>query len=169
MCVLAGLKTKSDVVIWLPIVFFVFVAFAFTFALVVNPILTGNKVEKNERLSSPVNYEINDEQILIKNKFIESKLDWDSFQRAIESKDHFLLVLAVNKNMFEIIPKRAFASSDDEQTFKKLLIAKNLKVENSPLDIKKNPLIVVTLIVVLSLLVCSTALIYVVYRAARQY
>lgn len=151
----------------LPIVLFVFLVFYLAFALVINPMTVTSKVEKDERLSSPVQYEVNDEQIMFKNQFSETKLDWGSFQKVIESKELFLLVHATNKNMFQIIPKRAFASADDEQAFKNLL---NLKIPKKPksfLDIKSPAAIAAIVITsVFFLFLCAIATLSFVFTAS---
>jgi hypothetical protein len=154
---------KSEVGTWLPITaIFILGSGFFAFVLLINPLITANKVKNNERLNSPVQFEVSGDQLLIKNQFTETKLDWGSFQKVIETKDYFLLVHSVNKNMFQIVPKRAFSSSADEQTFRNLLTIKIPKWQNSTLNIKKNPIIVITLIGVpaMCLLFCILVLIF---------
>jgi hypothetical protein len=150
----------------LPIVLIVFIASYLAFTLVINPMTAASKLEKNERLSSPVQYEVNDEQIMFKNQFAETKLDWGSFQKVIESKDIFLLVYTTNKNMFQIIPKRAFASTDDEQAFKNLL---NTKIpQNKKINFNiKNPAVIVTVVITTGfcLFFCAIAALSFVYKA----
>jgi hypothetical protein len=119
----------------------------FVFPLVISPYMTAHKMEKDERLSSPVQYEANDEQIMFKNKFSETKLDWGSFCRVIETKDLFLLVYTSNKNCSQMIPKRAFASNDDEQAFRDLVAAKIPAKQNNFFDIKNNRWILFTIII----------------------
>ena len=122
-----------------PFFLFLFLALFIVFTLVINPLRLANRVKKDPRLSSPVQYEVSEEQIIIKNQFSETKTDWGTFQRFVESKDVFLLIYTVNKNMFQLVPKRAFASSEEVDAFRKLLVAKNLKGKTNPFDIKKNP------------------------------
>ncbi len=153
----------------IPLIVFIFLGCFLLFALVINPLQIANKVKKDERLHSPIQYEVSAEQILFKNQFTETKTDWGSFQKFIETKDVFLLVYSINKRMFQIIPKRAFASSDDEQTFKQLLISKNLKSQNSPFDIKKKSLLIVVIITLLFcfLYVCAALFSYTALRSIK--
>jgi hypothetical protein len=130
----------------IPLIAFMLLGSFLLSTLVINPLKIANKVDKDERLHSPIQYAVNAEQILFKNQFTETKTDWGSFQKFIENKDVFLLIYSVNKGMFQIIPKRAFASIDDEQAFRNLLISKNLKSKSSPLDIKKNPVLAIGII-----------------------
>jgi len=53
---------------------------------------------------------------------IESNLDWNYYQTWAESPLGFLLVSAVD--VFNFIPKRAFANEDLQNDFRKLLTAK---------------------------------------------
>lgn len=92
-----------------------------------NPLKAWHQVEANERLRCPVEYEVNEEQILIRTKFTETKTDWGTFTTFIETPDLLLLIYATNKNMFQIIPKRAFVSVSDIEVFKQLLLKKNMK------------------------------------------
>ncbi len=131
--------------ILLPLGLFAFLFFYLTFALLLQPLIVANRVEKDERLSSPVDFVVDEEQILFKNKFTETKLDWGSFQKVIESKSHFLLIYTVNKNMFQIIPKRAFASSEDEQSFRELLNTKIPRLQKFQFDLK-NPVVLLAIV-----------------------
>ncbi len=150
-----------------PVVIFIFLVFYIAFALVINPITVASKVEKDERLSSPVQYEVSDEQIMFKNQFSEIKLDWGSFQKVIESKELFLLIHSTNKNMFQIIPKRAFASADDEQAFKNLLNVKIHKKPKSNFSIKSPAAIAVIVITsVFFLFLCAIAILSFVFTAS---
>jgi hypothetical protein len=92
-----------------------------------NPLKVWKQVEANERLHCHVEYEVNDEQILIRTKFAETKMDWGTFTAFIETPDVFLLIYSTNKNMFQIIPQRAFVSVNDIEAFKQLLFQKNMK------------------------------------------
>ena len=150
-----------------PIVLFVFLVFYLAFAFVINPMIVASKVEKDERLSSPVQYEVNDEQIMFKNQFTETKLDWGSFQKVIESKELFLLVHLTNKNMFQIIPKRAFASTNDEQAFKNLLNVKIPKKPKSNFNIK-SPAVIATIVITSGffLFLCALATVTFIYTAS---
>jgi hypothetical protein len=146
----------------LPFIVFILLGSILLSALVISPLKIANRVEKDERLRSPIQYEVNTEQILFKNQFTETKTDWGSFQKYIETKDVFLLIYSAHKGMFQLIPKRAFASSDDEQTFKQLLISKNLKNNNGHLNIKKKPLLIIVIIALLCcfLYICVASFLY---------
>ncbi len=107
-----------------PLMIFVFILFYFAYALIINPLKVANGVEKDKILSSPVQYQATDEGLVIVNQFSENKLTWENFQRVIDSKEVFLLIYSTNKNMFQMIPKRAFSSIEDELAFKNLAYQK---------------------------------------------
>jgi hypothetical protein len=146
----------------LPLIMFMFLGSILLSALVINPLKIANKVEKDERLRSPIQYEVSTEQILFKNQYTETKTDWGSFQKYIETENVFLLIYSAHKGMFQLIPKRAFASSEDEQAFKQLLISKNLKSKNSPLNINKKTLLIIIIIALLCcfLYICAFSFLY---------
>jgi hypothetical protein len=133
--------------ILLPFAIFVFLAFYLTFALVIHPLTVANRVQKDERLNSPVHYEVSDAQIVFRNQFAETKLDWGSFQKVVESQDHFLLLYTVNKNAFQIIPKRAFAAPEDEQAFRDLLKAKIPDHQKSQFSLR-NPVVILGIVLI---------------------
>jgi hypothetical protein len=86
-----------------------------------NPITVGDKFAKDERLSSDWTWTIDDERISINNKFSESTFDWGTFKEVYETKEHFLLTYAVQKNMYQFIPKRAFANAEQLYNFQKFI------------------------------------------------
>jgi hypothetical protein len=47
--------------------------------------------------------------------------DWGTFKKVEETKDYYMLVFSVNKNMLQIFPKRAFTSPEQEAAFRDLL------------------------------------------------
>jgi hypothetical protein len=134
-------------------------ALAAVFLLVVvylmffHPIVSSLRIDRNERLRSPVQFQVTEESITIKDSFVESKVDWGSFRKVIETRNYFLLVLTVNKNAFQILPKRAFSSAPDENTFRELLHAKIPTHQKIGLSVKE-PFFIVSLIGVASLCGC---------------
>ncbi|MBI5943766.1 MAG: YcxB family protein [Chloroflexi bacterium] len=149
-----------------PLILFIFIVFYVVFAFFINPLTIANKVGKDERLSSPIQYEVSDEQIMFRNQFAETKLDWGSFQKVIESEEMFLLVYTLNKNMFQIIPKRAFSATVDEQVFRDLLKTKIPKTHKNKFDIK-NPAILVPILLAVGfcLFLCAISVFSFFYAA----
>jgi hypothetical protein len=97
------------------------VPLAVVYIFVWGPINLGRQIEKNERLTCEMTWQVDDNQILAKNKFAETKMDWGTFQRFIETKDYYYLVYTINKRMFQFVPKRAFESKEQEAAFREML------------------------------------------------
>lgn len=81
----------------------------------------GRRIQKNKRLTTETVWIVDDQTIVIKNAHSESKMDWGTFQRVIQLKDYYLLGYSTNKAMAQILPRRAFESSEQETAFRKLL------------------------------------------------
>ena len=119
----ALLRGEPDIVleILLPLVIFIVLAFYLVLVLVIQPQRTAGRIGKDKRLSSLVQYEANNEQLKYHNGFSESRVYWRSFHKVLETEEHFLLIYTADKNRFQIIPKRAFTSAEDEEAFRELL------------------------------------------------
>lgn len=110
-----GAATWTDLMI--PLVFFLLAVFYLLFAFVINPHNAAKRAKTDAHMSSPVQYEVTEEQIAYRNEFVDSRVDWGSFQELIVGKDILLLVASSNKRMFQFIPRRAFASAEEERAF----------------------------------------------------
>jgi YcxB-like protein len=86
------------------------------------PLLTGRRFRKNERMHSETFWELNDDRVIIKNKFVETKTDWGSFKAVIEIKNHYLFMATA----FIFLPKRVFESPEQETAFRNL-VSRNVK------------------------------------------
>jgi hypothetical protein len=109
----------------------VFLVAYVVFLLLINPWLVGRQVPKNERLSSEITWEVDEDEIRVSNKFMQSKFDWGTFHSAIETRTHYLLILSSNKRMYQVLPKRAFETPAQEAAFRTLLKTKQIKGLNS--------------------------------------
>lgn len=65
-----------------------------------------------------------DEGLEFKTEHLNSKLDWNYYYKALESKNFYLLFYG--KQLFTIVPKRAFNDEEHERKFKDI-ISKNLR------------------------------------------
>ncbi len=82
--------------------------FSVIYTFFFKPYIAASQVEKNERFISPTRYDFSNDDITVKNRFIESRLDWGTFNRVIEAKKYFLLVHSATNTTFHFVPKRAF-------------------------------------------------------------
>lgn len=70
----------------------------------------------------PIVAEFKDDGIDTSSAVGESRLEWSIFESVLEADDYFLPM--ITKRSFSIVPKRAFASPADEETFRELLAEK---------------------------------------------
>ncbi len=86
-----------------------------------NSFMIGRQVGRNERFTTEVTWELSAEEVALRTRFAEAKMDWGSFAEFLETKSYFLVVYSANKRQFQFVPKRAFASPEQEQEFRDLL------------------------------------------------
>jgi hypothetical protein len=87
----------------------------------ITPLIIGSKLDKNQGLLRESVWTFTDKEILVKAEGKESRLDWSAIHEFIETKDYFLLVHSGNKRIFQVVPKRAFESTEVEKRFRELL------------------------------------------------
>jgi hypothetical protein len=92
--------------------------------LFITPANVGAQVENNERLSCETTWHVDDQKIQVSTKFTETSFDWGSFSQMLDTGEYYLLRHTINKNMIQIIPKRAFASPEKREVFHQRMTAK---------------------------------------------
>lgn len=90
---------------------------------VIIPWMLGQQIQRNERMRVEMSWRVTDDQIAISTLHGESTMDWGTFQRVVETPDAYMLVFSINKNMFQIVPKRAF-TLEQRPVFEQLLAQK---------------------------------------------
>jgi hypothetical protein len=101
----------------LPLILYILVLF------VVMPWLMGRQVQRNERLRVEMTWRVSDDRISVTTAHAESSMDWGTFRKVITTPDSYLLIFAINKNMFQIVPKRALTPEQIPE-FEQLLAQK---------------------------------------------
>lgn len=101
----------------LPLLLYVTVLF------LIVPWLLGRQVQRNERMRVEMNWRVTDDRIAVSSAHGESWMDWGTFQRVVETPHAYLLIFATNKNMFQIVPKRAL-TPEQRSVFEQLLAQK---------------------------------------------
>jgi hypothetical protein len=94
------------------------------------PWRAARRAAREERLRAKTLYEIDDDGVLIRNDYAETKLDWGSFREFVITEDYYLLVYTLNRSMVQFIPRRAFASEHDEEAFRAILEASLPEVQS---------------------------------------
>jgi ABC-type transport system involved in cytochrome bd biosynthesis fused ATPase/permease subunit len=97
------------------------------YLLVLVPLNFAQRAKKDERLTSKTTWIVSDDQIIVKNDYADSKTSWDAFQKVIEARAYYLFFYQGKKNQFQMLPKRAFNTVDQELAFQKMV---SKKVEN---------------------------------------
>jgi YcxB-like protein len=92
---------------------------------VVTPLTMRSQVNKNERLRSETFGQADERGVVLRNQHSETRMDWGTFARVIETKTQFLLPMSTNERMYQVIPKRAFDSEQSLIAFQALLMKKS--------------------------------------------
>ena len=115
--VTTGFDRYPDYFYYLPLLFVIYLLFIFFYS----PSLIGRRVQNDERLRATATWQASSREIVIKNKHSLTKLEWRQFQRVIETRRYYLFVYASNRNTIQFLPKRVFASPEQETAFRDLL------------------------------------------------
>ena len=88
--------------------------------LVFSPNRMAASVSQSDRYTVLQRWRVDKGGIKITNEFGELKFKWSDFMGVVEDKTFILLQYSSNKNAFQIVPKRAFSSIEQEEDFKDL-------------------------------------------------
>lgn len=90
-------------------------------ATVVAPLMRVRKVvDQNETMRAETVWSITNNRMELRNRFEKTDLEWELFDRLIDTRQYFLLVYAGNKRQFTFLPKHAFSSADERERFKRM-------------------------------------------------
>ncbi|MFN8411661.1 MAG: YcxB family protein [Anaerolineales bacterium] len=103
---------------------FLFVAmasFGLIYSYFIAPLSGANKIEQDKNWHTGNSWSATKDGISVYSGTKEVKIKWDVFQDFLETKNYFLLIHSDNKQSFQIIPRRAFESAEQEKDFRQLL------------------------------------------------
>ena len=103
---------------------FLFVAmasFGLGYSYFIAPLAAANKIEQDKSWSAGRSWSVTTEKITVYSGAKEAEIKWDAFQGFLDTKDYFLLLHSDNRQSFQIVPKRAFESVEQENGFRRLL------------------------------------------------
>lgn len=86
----------------------------------------GRNFSQNSKFREEYNLTFSNEDIQFKTDSINSDLKWSTYVDSIESEEFFYLIQA--KQVFTVIPKRAFRNVEAENGFREMVL-KNLKLK----------------------------------------
>jgi hypothetical protein len=84
---------------------------------------------RNPKFSDEYRLTFSDEGIRYRSKAVDSKIGWDFYSGVWETRDFYFLVYG--KDLFSLLPKRAFRGPHHEAAFRELLRRK-LKAQDAP-------------------------------------
>lgn len=85
--------------------------------LILNPYLISRRLMKNTHHGT-ITYKVNPDRLHVTSSQIDNRVDWSTFNKAMETKRYYFLVLAANRSLFEFVPKRTFTSPHQEAQFR---------------------------------------------------
>ena len=121
--------------------------------------LTVRNAPKKEHLTLPARYELDDDQVVVVNQLAETKYDWRVFSKAFDDGQYYFLSHSTNKNMLQFIPKRAFASPEQENAVRGMIIRHLGEIEDTQKGLTGWKLTVLTALLFSGLLLCVIAVV----------
>jgi hypothetical protein len=105
------------IVIWL---FTAFIFLTLITIYVIVPAQVGRRAANEPRLIAEQVWAVGEDGILIETPYTEVRLDWYSFKRILDTKTHYIFIYARNPRAYQFLPKRAFASAEQEAEFRRM-------------------------------------------------
>lgn len=87
------------------------------YVFLIQPSRMASKAIKEEQLATEATWEVSENGVKISSRFGSTHMDWDSLLRLISTKDYYLLLSKVNRNAFRFLPRRAFSSTEEQDSF----------------------------------------------------
>jgi hypothetical protein len=112
-----GIVLTGDSLIWGVLMSAGFILFVFSY--VVHFAMPRQQYRRNPKFREQYNLRFAEEGILFHSKGAESKLDWNFYSDVCETEDSYFLIYG--KDMFTLIPKRAFGDDHREAAFRNML------------------------------------------------
>jgi hypothetical protein len=88
--------------------------------LILAPIVMASLAANNAALTSELKCEASTAGLRVAGASADTVLNWKLFSEMIETKSYLLLIFQQRRKLFQMIPKRAFASTDDEARFREI-------------------------------------------------
>lgn len=110
------------------LIFLIVGVFYVVYYLVIIPFQFSRAFKKNVFLQQERTYTFTDEAIHLQIGENETDMDWENIQKAVHSKDFYLLINTVEGQGYPIIPKRAFDQAQTQENFVKLLASKSIPI-----------------------------------------
>ena len=89
--------------------------------LVIRPAIIARQVRKHEDKVGLVTWKISDKYVEIESPQARTEMAWSNFQKVVDAREYYLVIYAINKNMFQIVPHQSFENSQDEARFRQFV------------------------------------------------
>jgi len=116
-----GAPRTGDPIIWLSPLFLFSAIFANNYFT--GPRRTARRRSRDERQRAEILFEIGDQGVRVKDDFVDTTLQWRNFSGVLVTEEFIFLVLAGNADHYHFIPRRVFASEEEDRTFRETLAA----------------------------------------------
>lgn len=87
------------------------------FTFYIQPARLAKQAAQNEQLVTEATWELNENGVQITSRFNTSLMEWGSIRKLFTTRDYYLLLSKKNQNSFRFLPRRAFASPQQEELF----------------------------------------------------
>ena len=91
------------------------------FIFYIQPARLANKAVQNEQLVTEATWQVSELGVEITSRFNSSLMEWGSIRNLLTTRDYYLLLNKKNQNSFRFLPRRAFASPEQESLFLELV------------------------------------------------
>ena len=112
-----GIVLTGDSFVWLLLMTAGFILLVFSY--IAHFVTPRQHYRRNPQFREQYNLRFAEEGILFRSKGAESKLEWSFYSDVCETADFYLLLYG--KDMFTLIPKRAFGDDRHEAAFRNML------------------------------------------------
>lgn len=112
-----GILLTGDSIVWFLLMFAGLILLVFSYYA--HFVIPRQHYQRNPKFRDEYNLQFSEEGILFQSKGMESRLEWTFYSKVWETPVFYFLLYG--KDMFTLIPKRAFGSRKQEATFRDML------------------------------------------------
>lgn len=97
-----------------------------TYFYFVRPLMAVEQARRHGRLGLEATLTLDEEHVFVSSKLGETSREWEAYRGVRETDDYYLLEYTYYPGAAQVIPKRAFESSEQELAFREHLSAHGL-------------------------------------------
>ncbi len=119
--ILFVILTKGSPLTALELIWLLFPPLFVIFTFYLQPIRIAQKAVQNDQLVAEATWEVSDAGVQILSRYGSTNLGWETLKKLVQTRDYYLLLSKENKNSFRFLPRRAFTSPQEEESFLQLV------------------------------------------------